>query len=70
MKTVTGVYDGKSIHLDKEVHVDHEMPVLVTFLELPPDEDFREFLLSGPTWTEDEIRSFEEGEEMFRRWKL
>ena len=75
MLTVKGKYDGKNLQLEEEVHVDHEMPVIVNFPELPPPEkpkedDFREFLLNGPVWTDEQIADVEAFIERFRQWKI
>lgn len=70
MLIVKGKFDGTHLRLEKEVRVDHEVPVIVTFPDAPGSEpDFREFLLAGPTMTQRELSELEGFIEGFRRWK-
>jgi len=69
MRTVKGRYDGKAVSLDEDIPVDHEVAVLVTFLDAPESSSIRELLLSGPVWDDDEIAEIEHFIEEFRRWR-
>jgi len=77
MMTVKGKCDGKVVRLEREVPVEGEVDVLVKFMEhptpgkrrKPAKKNLVEFLLSGPTFTEEEIASIEEGRREFRRWR-
>ena len=77
MLVVKGKCDGKVVRLEREVPVDGEVDVLVEFPESragrkrkkAPKQSFVDFLLSGPTFTEEEIASIEEGRKAFRRWR-
>jgi hypothetical protein len=77
MMTVKGKCDGKVVRLEREVPVDGEVSVLVQFSAPRPSKKRKraakmglvDFLLSGPTFTEEEIASIEEGRKEFRRWK-
>ena len=69
MLVVKGKFDGTHLRLETPVRIDHEVPVIVTFPDVPGEGDFREFLLAGPTIPQsglDQLLEFIEG---FRRWK-
>jgi hypothetical protein len=75
MLVVRGSYDGRELRLEKQVHLDREVPVVVTFLEPLPDQppatnSYREFLLSGPALSSSEIEPFLTFIEGFRKWKV
>lgn len=77
MLTVKGKCDGKVVRLDHEVPVKGEVEVLVEFpdarigqhQEKPRRQDLVDFLLNGPTFSEEEIASIEAGIKEFRRWR-
>jgi hypothetical protein len=77
MLRVKGKCDGKVVRLERQVPVEGEVPVMVEFQEAQaeanPEEpkrmDLVDFLLSGPTFSEEELASIEAGIEEFRRWR-
>ncbi len=69
VKTVNGKFDGRHPTLDEDVHVEGEVPVLVTFPELPDEQDWEEFLGSGPVRDDEEIAVLEEAIRYTRRWR-
>ena len=69
MLVVKGKFDGKRLRLDKPVRIDHEVPVIVTFPDVPAEGDFRDFLLAGPTIPQEGLDTLLEFIEGFRRWK-
>jgi hypothetical protein len=77
MLTVKGKCDGKLVRLERPVPVKGEVDVLVEFPEGDLDQsrpasqrmDLVDFLLSGPTFSEEEMASIEAGREELRRWR-
>ena len=75
--TVKGKCDGKVVRLERQVPVEGEVDVLVEFPEgridrTQPSEsrsDLVDFLLRGPTFSEEELASIEAGREELRRWR-
>jgi hypothetical protein len=74
MLAVKGKFDGHRLKLEHEVHVEGDVPVIVTFVgSMPaatPSADNLDFLLRGPTWSEAELRQTNEFIEEFRTWKV
>ena len=77
MLTVKGKSDGRVVRLEREVPVQGEVEVLVEFPDGQPHgegvesarDDLVDFLLNGPTLSEDEIASIEEGMKELRQWR-
>ncbi len=44
--------------------------MIVTFLAMPSDTGFRDFLLTGPTLSKEELDDLESFINGFRRWKV
>lgn len=70
MLTIKGKYDGKNIRLDHDVPVTREVSVLVSFPEWPVGQDNSEFLLNGPTLSQEELDDIDSFIQEFRRWKV
>ncbi len=75
--TIKGKCDGKLVRLERPVPVKGEVDVLVEFPDGDWDRrepasqrmDLVDFLLSGPTFSEEEVASIEAGREGLRRWR-